>query len=107
MAASQILSGIDTGPYDIWLTWCNPSTGSRFGTRLYVPFQMIGIGKAPYWFISQDDDGGSPSEPSWTSSGSDPSYPYTWPTSVGYDIAATPTAGHTSLSIEVLIQDLS
>jgi hypothetical protein len=46
---------------------------------------MIGIGKAPYWYISQDNDGGSLSEPAWTRSGSDPSYPYTWPTSVGCD----------------------
>lgn len=107
MSASQILSGVDTGPYLIWLTWSwGNQSDQRFGIQLYVPFQMFTIGKAPYWYTALDTQGMGPNEPSWTLSGTDPSFPYTWPTSVGYNIVARPTATHTSLDVQVTIQDL-
>ncbi|MEK6423458.1 MAG: hypothetical protein V4801_28050 [Burkholderia gladioli] len=105
MSASQILSSLDTGPYDIECTWVNTQTNERFGVKLYVPFQMLHIGKAPYWYVSYDQEGMNNTEPNWISSGSDPSDQFTWPQSIGFNIVATPDAGHTSLSVQIVIQD--
>ena len=106
MSASEILSSVATGDYDIFCTWVDLATGSRFGVMIHIPVQIIGIGTAPYWYVSFDNEGTSNVAPNWILSGGDPSYPYTWPTSVGFNIVGTPNATHTSLSIEVLIQDL-
>ncbi|WP_143273368.1 hypothetical protein [Azospirillum palustre] len=107
MSASEILSTVADGPYEIYCTWYNPNTKARFGVRIHVPLQVADIGTAPYWYTSYDNNGGENTAPNWTTSGDDPSQPFTWPGSIGCNIIATPTASHSNLSIEVLIQDLA
>lgn len=106
MSASEILSTLATGDYDIFCTWADVTTGARFGVMIHIPVQVFDIGTAPYWYVSYDNQGLVNEAPNWVLSGDDPSYPYTWPTSIGFNIVGTPTAAHTSLSVEVLIQDL-
>lgn len=103
---SQILESVAVGPADLYFTWIGTSENHRIGVKLHVPYQGVGIGKAPYWFVSYDQIPNSEIEPNWIRPADDPSFAYNWPTSVGFTINATPIAGHTSLSITITITDL-
>jgi hypothetical protein len=101
MGASQILGWVAEGPADIWVTWTNYNTGKIFGTWIHFHVQVFRIGSEPIWLVTTDAS-------NWQPSGSDPSFPYTWDfPAVGLDITGTPTSGHSSLSINVTIQDPS
>jgi hypothetical protein len=102
----QVLSGFESASADLYTIWYDPSTGWRFGVMIHGPYQLFGIGKAPYWYVMSDTQPVG-SEANWVLSGDDASQPYTWPSDIGFKIVATPTAGHTSLSIEIVIQDSS
>jgi len=105
VAAARIPTGIHTGPNYIWAAWVHPETQRRFGVQIYLPFQMSSSGKPPYWYVSLDTLGTIDQEPDWEVSGDDPADPYTWPPDAGFTIVATPTAAHTSLDVNVLVQD--
>jgi hypothetical protein len=98
IGASQNWSSIDEGPADICLSWVNKNI--NFGVWIHFNFQLFGLGDRPIWYVATN--GGS-----WKLAGSDPSVPYTWdPSAVGFNITATPTSGHQSLSVEVVITDI-
>lgn len=106
-AVSKTLSTFLTGDYDMYCMWADPKTGMRFGVCIHVPVQVATfIGTAPNWFVAYDNKGTVNLPPDWLTSGSDPSDPYTWPSSVGLNIVATPTAGGSTLTVDVMIQDL-
>lgn len=48
MSMAQTLSALDQGPLVIYLCWLGPQ-GYRIGVRMKADFQMLGIGKRPYW----------------------------------------------------------
>lgn len=98
IGASQILSAVDEGPADIWLCWAQ---GINFGVWIHFNFQMFGIGPRPVWYVTTNGS-------DWALAGSDPSDPYTWNESaVGHKIIGTPTSGHSSLTVEVVITNKS
>jgi hypothetical protein len=97
IGASQNLSILDEGPADIFLCW---SKGINFGIWIHFNFQFVGQGFRPIWYVSTNGS-------AWRLAGSDPSVPYTWdPLAVGFDIVATPTSGHNSLSVNAIITDI-
>ncbi len=100
MSADQLLSGLEHGDSLIWLCWQQTGYYS-FGITIEYPVQVLHIGKRPYWLVAYNGGG-------WTLSGSDPAYPYTFSTSaIPYNIVATPTSEHTSLTVQVVITDLN
>ncbi|HSS48778.1 MAG TPA: hypothetical protein VLX28_07520 [Thermoanaerobaculia bacterium] len=102
MSAGEIGSSAVTVGYSIYCTWIDSTTNFRFGVQLYVPVQVIDIGTAPYWYVSYDNEGTNGGAPNWILPGDNPSIPYTWPVGT-YNIAATPTADHSSLSVGIVI----
>jgi hypothetical protein len=105
IAADQsALSFIATGAIDLYCCWYDPASGQRFGVQLWYPVQVFGIGKAPYWYVMSDRGKGIGDPADWQNSGDDPSYPFEWSTVAGFKIRASPTAGHTSLDIEVVVE---
>ncbi len=98
MGASQFLSTLDEGPAQIICCW--DGGGIQFGVWIYYSFQFAGLGNRPTWYVQANNG-------PWAPSGSDPSIPYTWPKSLGFEIIATPTSGHSSLSVEIVINNLS
>lgn len=105
-ATQDTLSFLASGLIDIYCCWRN-SAGQRFGIQAWYPIHVLGIGKAPYWYVMADTiaDPNLDSDPDWTLSGDDPAYVYEWNNVVGYKIKAVPTAGHSDLNINVTIQD--
>lgn len=97
IGASQILGALDEGPADIYLCWAK---GINFGVWIHFNFQMFGIGPRPEWYVTTNGS-------DWALAGADPSTPYTWDSSaVGFDIEGTPTSGHSSLTVGVVITNL-
>jgi hypothetical protein len=98
----QDLAGsIADGDAGIWCCWNDGS--QRFGVKLWAPFQMLSMGDRPYWYHMNDSSLGN-SNINWVEL-SDPSDNYTWPSSLGFKITATPASTHGSLSVTVTIQD--
>ncbi|MFT3824170.1 MAG: hypothetical protein QM731_09630 [Chitinophagaceae bacterium] len=98
MSGSQELSTFEHGNAGIYLCW---ASGYNFGLWINFPIQVLTIGSRPYWYVSYN--GGA-----WTLSSNNPANPYTFPTSaVPWNIVATPTSEHTSLSIQIIITDLN
>jgi hypothetical protein len=98
IGASQILGTVDEGPADIYLCWAN---SINYGVWIHFNFQMFGIGPRPVWYVSTNGS-------DWQLAGSDPSDPYTWDaSSVGFNIVGTPTSGHSSLTVSVIITNLN
>lgn len=102
-ADQSVLSFIATGAIDLYCCWFNPKTTQRFGIELWVPVQVLGMGKAPYWYV-MSDKGSSKAKPIWISSGKDPADRYKFNVN-GFEIEARPTAKHSSLDITVTIQN--
>ncbi|HEX8876437.1 MAG TPA: hypothetical protein VF777_06790 [Phycisphaerales bacterium] len=102
-ADQSALSFVASGNIDLHCCWKDPASGLRFGVQIWVPVQVLGIGKAPYWFVMCDNAGVNDG-PNWISSGDDPSYMYTFSGTPGYKITARPTASHSSLEIQVNIE---
>jgi hypothetical protein len=99
IGASQILSAVDEGPADIYLCWAHASIS--FGVWIHFNFQMFDIGPRPVWYVSTNGS-------AWVLAGSDPAYPYTWDRSaLPFNVVATPDSGHSSLTVSVVITDLS
>ncbi len=86
--------------------WIDPKSGARFGVKATFPGHTGDIGAEPYWDVMSDvvspDDPAHPAD--WKSNGSDPASPYQWDDVAGCPILATATAGHTSLTVSVVIQ---
>lgn len=102
-AEQSMLSFIATGDINLYCCWFDPASGQRFGVQLIAPVQVLDMGYAPYWQVMADQ-GPIGADPSWQSSGDDPSNPYIWSGVTGFSIRATPTAGHSDLDIEVVVQ---
>jgi len=85
--------------FDIWCYW--EGNGIQFGIQIHVPTQIADVGTAPYWYAY------SSLAPDNHLLKQEPSVTYTWPAAIGFNIVATPTAGHSTLSVSVVIQDLA
>jgi hypothetical protein len=97
IGASQILGVVDEGPADIYLCWAQ---GINFGVWIHFNFQMFGMGPRPVWYVPTNGS-------DWKLASNDPATPYTWdPSAVGFNIVGTPTSGHSSLTVSVVITDL-
>jgi hypothetical protein len=97
IGASQILGALDEGPADIYLCW---AAGINFGVWIHFNFQMFGIGPRPIWYVTTNGS-------AWALAGSDPADPYTWDSqALGYSVIGTPTSGHSSLTVSVVITNL-
>lgn len=98
----QDLAGaIADGGAGIWCCWNNGK--QRFGIKLYATIQVIGMGPRPKWYHMSDSSLNN-SNITWIEV-NDPSDNYTWPSSLGFKITATPTSTHSTLSVSVTIQD--
>jgi hypothetical protein len=104
VADQSTLSFVATGDIDLYCCWYEPVSKQRFGVRLLVPIQVFGIGPAPRWEV-MSDSGTTTAAPNWVSSGNDPSKVYEWTGVDGFLIRGSPTAGHSSLTIEVTVRD--
>ncbi|PGH14301.1 hypothetical protein AJ79_03123 [Helicocarpus griseus UAMH5409] len=74
-----------------------PEETHTIGIQIIVPFQALGIGRAPYYQVAVSS--------SFT--GEFTSQSYLYPRSYGYSIFCNPTASHTSLYVKVTINHLS
>lgn len=97
MGANQLLSTLDEGPADIGLCW---AAGYNFGVWIHFNFQMLDMGPRPVWYVTTNGS-------AWVLAGSDPSNPYTWDASQvgGLKIVGSPTSGHSSLTVDVVISN--
>lgn len=100
LGADQLLSIVDAGPADIGLCWAEPTGLYNFGVWIHFNLQVLGIGPRPIWYVSTNGS-------DWTLAGSDPSDPYTWTASSvgGLNITGTPSSGHSSLNVSVVISN--
>ncbi|CCA76899.1 hypothetical protein PIIN_10884 [Serendipita indica DSM 11827] len=98
---SQSLSSIATGN-DALCEW-QASNGHWFGVKIHQPVQILGIGTAPYYLVSYYD--GNETKDYYQPS-SEPGNPFTFPTSLGFQVKVVPTAGHATLALSVNINDL-
>lgn len=97
IAASQNFDTFIAFNSGIWLSWAG--RGTNFGVWVHFNYQIMGLGDAPVWYVSTDGS-------DWTLAGTNPSTPYTWDAAkVGLKIVARPTAGHSSLFVDVIIED--
>lgn len=105
MSMAQSLSALDQGPLVIYLCWLGPQ-GYRIGVRMKADFQMLGIGKRPYWETMCDQNPPG-SVPQWQG-GEMHANPYTWTCLSGLSISVVgrPVSEHTSLSVEVSMTGL-
>jgi hypothetical protein len=93
LSFTQILNSVDVGPMDGYILFSTPDGQNYIGITLQVPFQLFEIGPAPYYQPAQNGTWG----PDLTSQ------PFKYPSSFGYSISVTPTAGHTTLSVLVIV----
>lgn len=98
------LSNLMGGYAWINLGWKDPNTDTHFGLKIYMPVQILHIGSQPYYETAYIIDNSG--DPDWSKPVSNPADPYSFPTSIGYNVACTPKASHTSLSVQVQITDL-
>lgn len=103
-ADQSILSFVATGYIDLYCCWYDPSTTERFGVKIHIPLQVLGMGTAPYWYVMSDKTSNINAAPNWIKAGNDPADSYTWTNVSGYKIRGTPTASHSSLSVDVIIE---
>lgn len=97
LSFTQILSSVDVGPMDGYVLFSTPDGQFYVGITLQVPLQVFEIGPAPYYQPAQNGSWG----PDLTSQ------PFKYPTSIGYSVSVSPSAGHTSLSVLVTINTTS
>jgi hypothetical protein len=97
----DMLGVIADGAAGIWCCWNNGS--QRFGVKLWAPLQVAGMGDRPYWYVMNDTNLDN-SNINWVQI-SDPSDNYTWPSSLGFKIYASPVSDHSNLSVSVSIQN--
>jgi len=81
--------------------WVNNGGNSLFGVWIHFNYQMFRLGPRPIWYVF------SHGMSNWQLSGDDPSQPYTWPKSLGFNVVGSPTSGANSLSINVTITDIT
>ena len=127
LSFSQLfLSKFANGGMDMSCMWWEEETRQAFNVKIHDPVQVIGIGKAPYWYVwyARFAPGHSP----WTinqdayavitghpipfieeimdwnrPNDKATSMPYTFSQMQKFDVTATPSASHSNLSIEVQI----
>jgi hypothetical protein len=105
---SQSLLNMPVGDVNSYVAWQNPRTGYRFGIFIRKPVQILYIGTNPYWKIFYDD-GTRTFDPFnddfWTKPEESPTKQYTFPDAdkIGALIKLTPTAGETTLLIEISV----
>ena len=98
--ASKLGAG-GTGDENYFFFCWNDGT-YRFGVKINVNLQLFGMGDRPSWQVMWDQNLNSP-DITWQSNGDDPADQFSWPSSLGYGVVATPTSNHQSLSIKVMI----
>jgi hypothetical protein len=97
IAASQNFDSIISFNSSIWLCWKDKWT--NFGVWIHFNYQILGMGDAPIWYVTTN---GEP----WVLAGANPAEPFVWDASkVDLKIVARPTAGHSSLFVDVIIED--
>lgn len=91
--------------FDFWCTWVytNPSgQQTRFGVRIHFPFQELGFGTSPYWYVMYDSNPGN-EDINWIEV-SPKSGAFTWNKDiVGLSITASPIAEKSSITISTFI----
>lgn len=97
------LSNIAGGYAWIDLGWKESSTDLHFGVKIYMPMQVLHMGDRPYYEVAHANSSG----PNWVKAGDSASEPYTFPTSIGYKVLCIPKSEHTSLIVNVQIDDLN
>ena len=102
---TQNLAKIDTAPSKFYFCWNDGIW--RFGVKIHAYFQAFYMGDRPTWEIMYDQYINSTAPINWIQNDNSPGVQYTWPTSIGYQIIATPTSGHGSLEVQVVINDLT
>ena len=95
------LAKLANGGTSISLGYKDSHTDQHFGAKIILTTQILSIGGSPYYQVAYGTSG-----PNWFTPVSDPSMSYTFPTSVGNKITLSPTSGHTSLALNILIEDL-
>ena len=85
----------------ISLGWKNDATDYRFGVKILVPAQVMGMGERPYYQVAT----GYGSGPPWTTPVDDPAKPYALSPVVEVQMQMTPTSYHTGLSVVVTLKD--
>jgi hypothetical protein len=98
---SWLLSGWDQGPMDGRVVW-NAPNNSWFGVNVHVPAQLAGIGYAPYYEVVWSE----PGKNTWHSPVSDPATPWSFPTSLGYQIDIRTQCGHASIAVSITVARL-
>jgi hypothetical protein len=96
---STFLSNLGTGDYWMSCGWDIASGSSGpWGVKISVPVQVLHIGDRPYYQIKSMDF------KDWTKPVKNPYDGYEFKTQTPLKIKITPTSGHTSLSLDVVIQ---
>jgi hypothetical protein len=93
---SEIMSNLANGDTWAYMEYQCPN-GFFLGVKLTVPFQFLDMGPAPYYQIWENGAWGD----EYTST------QYTFDSSCGFSITVNPVAGHTSLSLNINIDDTS
>jgi hypothetical protein len=97
------LDHLAEGPASFWYCWNDGIW--RFGVKVSTHTQNFSMGSRPSWQVMSDQNLNSTSI-DWQDNGSNPGDQYSWPTTIGYSISATPTSSHETLSIAVVISGL-
>ncbi|KAK1973249.1 hypothetical protein LZ30DRAFT_42272 [Colletotrichum cereale] len=91
---------------DGWLVVKTPK--GLVGVNIHVPVRVASIGTEPYYQVWHDESGADVPNPiPWTTPVDDPAKPYTFPSSVGYQVTVKPTSSGTTLFVNVYIDSLS
>ncbi|KAI6760446.1 hypothetical protein HG530_009306 [Fusarium avenaceum] len=99
LAWSWLASGWAQGEMDGYCVWNTPH-GSWFGVNIHVPAQFLGIGTAPYYQVAWSEAGKN----QWHTPVDDPATPFTFPTTLGYEIEIRTTCGHASIVANVFVK---
>jgi hypothetical protein len=94
------LEDLSKAEFEIFCVWIDQTTNWRFGVKIHVPVQILGIGTRPYYFV-MSDNAAPGTTPNWTQPSSDPSQGYSWNNMPGITISASTDSEHTSLSVSV------
>lgn len=102
IGAASRMAWFAEGPANIWAYWINNGGTSLFGVWIHFNYQMFRLGPRPIWYVFTAGD------KDWKLAGNDPSDPYTWDAAtLGYNIVGTPSSGASSLSVNVIITDIT
>lgn len=105
IGATARMAWMAEGPADIFAGWTNNGGTSTFGVWIHFNYQMFRVGPRPIWYVNSFSE---KVDRDWHLAGNDPSDPYTWnAANLGYNIVATPSSGANSLSIDVVITDIT